>query len=131
MIESSTLPAEIPAQPIDHAKHEIREITRLAKELVGAMAAETHAITHRDKIRHGLVSALVGTQNSLTGKPHSATSAGEEAERHLDYTVAEDTRRACERDRIMAEARLYAMKLTAMLAVSIATTTTELSIRET
>src|SRR5690349_16497078 len=102
---------------LDLAEVRVVAIEQAAQAVTDAIAAENDAIRVRDEHKDALVNALIGNENPITKKPHSATSAAEAAEKDGTYRTLDGLRKRAEAARIIAWAKYEQAKLRAKIAV--------------
>lgn len=98
----------------------IDQIGYAAREVVKLMWELRESDKDSDKELEALVNAIIGKDNPMTGKPHSATSAIDAAKKTDTYIAAKDRELACSSALELARAKMEEVKLRARLAVAYA-----------
>jgi len=101
------------------AELKIKMIESRGRTLGLAVETEMRLEYIRASLKLAAIGRIIGTENTLTGKPHSATSAEAAVETDQEYADLRLLQRTAARDTYIARSDYEAAKLTARLAVSL------------
>lgn len=102
------------------AQAAITRYTAAAERYRGKVAEEMLAAAGKAGAKHSAIRRIMETENELTKKPHTATSAEAIVETDDDYSFYLQHQRLVVAEKLTAEAQMVAAKLEAELAIAVA-----------
>lgn len=96
----------------------IADYEEAAEKYLGAFAAEARVADQGPELKHQLITKLLGTDNPLTGKPHTATSAADALAMHTTWGAHVSSKRSATTTRLACELQMRVAYLRALAAVN-------------